>query len=231
MRTLGLIGGMSWESTAEYYRLLNEGVRDRLGGLHSARLVLASVDFAEIEELQVTGQWDRAAELLVDRAVALQNAGADAVLLCTNTMHKVAEPIISALSVPFRHLGDATAAAVLRRGLTKVGLLGTAFTVEQAFYRDRLIAHGLEVLVPDAAGRALVHRVIYDELCLGVAEPAGRDAVQQVIDAPAQRGAQGIVLGCTELELLIDPDQPNVVPLFATTRLHVAAALDFPLAD
>ena len=210
MRTIGLLGGMSWESSAEYYRLLNEGVRERLGGLHSARLVLASVDFAEVEQLQVTGAWDEAGDLLATRAAGLEAGGADLLLICTNTMHKVADQVEAAIGIPLLHLADATAAAVQRAGMTRVGLLGTAFTMEQAFYRDRLASHGIEVLVPDEPGRAVVHRVIYDELCQGVVREESRAAYQDVVAGLTERGAQGIVLGCTEIELLIGPEHVDV---------------------
>jgi len=228
MRTIGLLGGMSWESSALYYQLANELVRDRLGGLHSARCVLYSVDFAGIEELQATGQWDEAGRVLSRAAVAVQAAGADLLLLCTNTMHKVAEQVEAAIDIPLLHLGDATAAAVTAAGLDTVGLLGTAFTMEQDFYRDRLARHGLRVLVPDADDRAEVHRVIYEELCLGDVRDTSRKTYQAVIDRLVRSGAQGIILGCTEIELLISAaDSP--VPVFPTSRLHVEAAVDAAL--
>ncbi|MFC7327416.1 aspartate/glutamate racemase family protein [Marinactinospora rubrisoli] len=229
MRTIGLIGGMSWESTAEYYRLLNELTRERLGGLHSAKCVLYSVDFAEIERLQVEGRWAEAGEVLAAAARAVEAAGADLVLICTNTMHKVADEVASAVSVPLLHLADATAQAVTAAGLRRIGLLGTAFTMEQDFYRGRLARQGLEVLVPGAGQRALVHRVIYEELCLGIVREESRVAYQKVIGDLMARGAQGVILGCTEIELLIRP-QDSAVPVFPTTRLHaeaaIAAALD-----
>jgi aspartate racemase len=224
-RVIGMLGGMSWESTAEYYRLANELVRERLGGLHSARLVLASVDFAEVEELQATGQWDRAGELLAEVAKSLEAAGAELLLLCTNTMHKVAGRVESAVSVPLLHLGDATAAAVKKAGLGTVGLLGTAFTMEEAFYRDRLARHGLAVLVPSPPERAEVHRVIYEELCLGKVLPGSRQVYREVIAALVAAGAQGVILGCTEIELLVRPED-SPVPLFPTARLHVEAAVE-----
>ncbi|AVZ73419.1 aspartate/glutamate racemase [Streptomyces lunaelactis] len=228
MRTIGLIGGMSWESSAEYYRLLNELVRERFGGLHSAKCILHSVDFAEIEELQAAGDWERAGEILAEAARGLQAAGADLLLICTNTMHKVAGQVEAAVSVPLLHLADATADAVRARGIRRVGLLGTAFTMEQDFYRDRLAGHGLEVLTPDAEGRALVHRVIYEELCLGVVREESRAAYQDVIGKLVAAGAEGVVLGCTEIELLIgEKDSP--VPVFPTTRLHAEAAVDAAL--
>jgi aspartate racemase len=224
VRTIGLLGGMSWESSALYYRLLNEGVRARLGGLHSARCVLLSVDFAEIERLQVTGEWERAGALLAADARALEAAGADLLVLCTNTMHAVADALVEAVDVPLLHIGDVTADSVRAAGLCRVGLLGTAFTMEQPFLTDRLAAHGLDVLVPDAADRAEVHRVIYDELCLGVVRQESREAFRAVIRRLAERGAEGVILGCTEIELLIGPDDVDV-PVFPTTRLHVDAAV------
>ncbi|NEB79617.1 aspartate/glutamate racemase family protein [Streptomyces sp. SID14478] len=230
MKTIGLIGGMSWESTAEYYRLLNELTRDRLGGLHSARCVVYSVDFAEIERLQARGEWVQAGQILAAAARSLEAAGADLLLLCTNTMHKVADQIQAATAVPLIHLADATARAVRAAGLRRVGLLGTAFTMEQDFYRGRLAQGGLDVLVPDDAGRALVHRVIYEELCLGVVRDASRAAYQEVIDRLVASGAEGIVLGCTEIELLIGAaDSP--VAVFPTARLHAEAAVQAALAD
>jgi aspartate racemase len=228
-RVIGMLGGMSWESTAEYYRLANELVRHRLGGLHSARCLVASVHFAEIEALQVTGEWDRAGEVLAEVAKGLEAGGAELLVVCTNTMHKVADQIEAAIDIPLLHLADTTAAAIRRTGLTTVGLLGTAFTMEQAFYRDRLASHGLTVLVPPPDDRAQVHRIIYDELCLGVIKAESRQIYRGVIERLAAAGAQGIVLGCTEIELLVSAaDSP--VPVFATTRLHVEAAVDASLA-
>ncbi|KPI34026.1 aspartate racemase [Actinobacteria bacterium OV450] len=229
MKTIGLLGGMSWESTAEYYRLLNELTRDRLGGLHSARCVLYSVDFAEIEQLQARGRWAEAGEILAAAAQRLEAAGADLVLICTNTMHKVADRVQAGLSVPLLHLADATADAVKTAGLTRIGLLGTAFTMEQEFYRGRLSAAGLDVRVPDADGRALVHRVIYEELCRGVVSGPSRAACRRVIADLVAAGAEGIVLGCTEIELLIGAaDSP--VPVFPTARIHAEAAVEAALS-
>ncbi|MFJ7203654.1 aspartate/glutamate racemase family protein [Streptomyces sp. NPDC098789] len=228
MRTIGLIGGMSWESTAEYYRILNERTRERLGGLHSARCVLHSVDFAEIERFQAEGRWAEAGEALAAAARSLAAAGADLLLICTNTMHKVADVVAAATPVPLLHIADATADAVRAAGLSRVGLLGTAFTMEQDFYRGRLAASGLDVLVPDPRGRALVHRVIYEELCLGVVREASRAAYRRVVGELVARGAEGVILGCTEIELLLGPaDSP--VPLFPTARLHAEAAVDAAL--
>ena len=228
MLTIGMLGGMSWESSAHYYRLVNELVRDRLGGLHSARCVLYSVDFADIEHLQSTGQWEQAGRLLGQAAAAVQAAGADLLLLCTNTMHKVADQVQAAVSIPLLHLADATADAVTAAGLHTVGLLGTAFTMEQDFYRDRLNLHGLRVIVPEPDDRAEVHRIIYDELCLGDVREASRQTYQKVIDRLVRSGAQGVILGCTEIELLISSaDSP--VPVFPTSRLHVEAAVNAAL--
>lgn len=228
-RVIGMLGGMSWESTAEYYRIANELVARRLGGLHSARVLLMSVDFAQIEQLQVEGRWDEAGRVLADAAVRLERGGADLLLICTNTMHKVARQVQDAVTVPLLHLGDTTACAVLGEGMTNVGLLGTRFTMEQDFYRDRLTGHGLTVLVPPTPDRAEVHRIIYDELCHGLIRDASRETFRQVITRLAESGAEGVILGCTEIELLISAaDSP--VPVFPTTRLHVEAAVDASLS-
>lgn len=227
-RVIGLLGGMSWESSAEYYRLANELVRERLGGLHSARVLLASVDFAMIEQLQVAGEWQAAGQLLTGVAKDLEAGGADVIVLCTNTMHRVADQIQAAIGIPFLHLADTTADAVRAAGMTTVGLLGTAFTMEQHFYRDRLTSHGLNVLVPDAADRAQVHRIIYDELCLGLVRDVSRTVYRSVIERLAAAGAQGVILGCTEIELLISPPDSSV-PVFPTTRLHIQAAVNWSL--
>lgn len=230
MKTIGLIGGMSWESTLPYYRLINEQVRDRLGGLHSAKLVLYSVDFAEIERLQQSGDWVSAGACLADAARALSAAGADFLVLCTNTMHKVAPAIVAAVNLPLLHIADPSAAAIRAAGLTRVGLLGTRFTMEQDFYVERLRAHGLDVLLLDAEQREIVHRVIYDELCLGRIEATSRAAYREIIADLAGRGAEAVILGCTEISLLIGPDD-SPLPLFDTTQLHARAAAEFALAD
>ena len=224
MLRLGLIGGMSWESSALYYRLLNEQVRERLGGLHSAECVLYSVDFAEVEALQAAGRWADAAVLLSAAARSLEAAGADLLLLCTNTMHKVADDISAAVGIPLLHLADATAEAAQRSGLRRVGLLGTAFTMEQDFYTGRLRSCGLDVLVPGPEDRAEVHRVIYGELCLGVVLDDSRARCRRILADLVDAGAEGVVLGCTELELLISAGD-CAVPLLPTTRLHVEAAV------
>lgn len=229
MKRIGLLGGMSWESTALYYQLLNRGVAERLGDLHSADLVLVSVDFAPIARLQAEGQWERAGEALAERARDLQAAGADLVLLCTNTMHKVAAQVQDAIDVPLLHIIDTTADVAKRAGMSRVGLVATGFTMEQPFYRDRMATHGLEVLVPDAAGRELVHRVIYEELCRGIFTDASRAQVLAVIADLVDRGVDGVILGCTEIELLIRPEH-SPVPVLPTTALHAAAAVEAALA-
>ncbi len=229
MKTIGLIGGMSWESSLEYYRLINEAVKERLGGLHSAQCLLYSVDFGEIEPLQNRGEWEEAADRLCRAACALENGGAECVVLCTNTMHKVAAEIQSAIWIPFLHIADATAAQIKAQGLRKIGLLGTRFTMEEDFYRGRLVdQHGLEVLVPPADERERVHRVIYDELCLGKLLPESRAAFVGIMERLVEAGAEGIILGCTEIGLLVGPGD-STVPLFDTTRIHALAAVDFAL--
>jgi aspartate racemase len=220
---------MSWESSAEYYRLVNEATRERLGGLHSADCLLRSVDFAEIERLQRDGEWDAAGRRLAAEARALVAAGAELLVLCTNTMHKVADAITAAVDVPFVHIADTTARAVRAHGLTTVGLLATAYTMEQDFYVGRLRdVHGLDVLVPDAPDRRIVHDVIYDELCVGVVDERSRDEYRRIMRDLADRGAEGILLGCTEIDLLVGAaDAP--VPVFDTTRLHAERAVDLAL--
>jgi aspartate racemase len=230
MKRIGLLGGMSWESSAEYYRLVNEATRDRLGGLHSADCVLRSVDFAEIEALQRAGDWDAAGARLAGEARALAAAGAELLVLCTNTMHKVADAVEAAAGVPFVHIADTTAGAVQAAGLQRVGLLATAYTMEQDFYVGRLRdRHGLDVLVPEAEDRALVHRVIYEELCVGIVDDGSRQAYRDVMARLAARGAQGILLGCTEIDLLVGPEDAPV-PTFDTTRLHAERAVELALA-
>lgn len=229
MKLLGIIGGMSWTSTAEYYRLLNEGVAARLGGLHSARLLLQSVDFAEVAAMQKAGQWDEAGELLADAARGLKRAGAGTLLLATNTMHKVAPQIEAATGIPLLHIADVTARAILSAGLTRIGLLGTAFTMQQDFYSSRLAAHGIETLIPGEAERAEVNRIIFDELCKNVVLDASRDTYRAIMQELAAQGAQGMVLGCTEITLLTSQADATV-PVFDTTALHVQAALDWMLA-
>ncbi|BCT33665.1 aspartate/glutamate racemase family protein [Pseudomonas protegens] len=230
MRTIGLIGGMSWESSAEYYRLINQQVRDQLGPLRSARLLMYSVDFGPVEQAQHAGRWDEAARILIDAAQRLQAGGAECLVLCTNTMHKVAEQIQAATAVPFLHIADPTAQAALAAGTLNVGLLGTAFTMEQEFLKSRLSQQGLNVLVPDAQERQAVHRIIYEELCVGVISDASRRVYQQVIESLRARGAQAIILGCTEIGLLLKPEH-SPLPLLDTTELHARAAVDFALLE
>lgn len=228
MKTIGLIGGMSWESTQTYYRLINQKMRDELGGLHSAKLVLYSVDFAEIETLQQKGDWDTAAEILSSAARAVESAGADFMVLCTNTMHKVATQIEQAVSIPLLHIADATASALKENRINSVGLLGTRFTMEQAFYRDRLEEHGIRVMVPDEPQRAHIHQVIFDELCRGEIRPDSKVAYLKVVDSLADRGAQGVILGCTEIGLLIQASDTDV-RLFDTTEIHAERAVQLAL--
>jgi aspartate racemase len=229
MRRIGLLGGMSWESSALYYEILNEAVRERLGGYHSARVLMSSVDFAEVEAMQAAGEWDAAGALLAAEAAALEAAGAECLVLCTNTMHKVADAIEAATDVPLIHIVDVTAAAIRDAGPSRVALLGTRFTMEQAFVRDRLATHGVEAIVPPGEDRELVHEVIYGELVHGVVREASRAAYVDVVDRLVADGAEGVVLGCTEIELLLRPQDVDV-PVFATTRLHALAALDFALS-
>lgn len=229
MKTIGLIGGMSWESSAHYYRIINEGVRARLGGTHSARSLMFSVDFGEIERLQHDGDWDALTVRMVDAAERLAAGGAECVVICTNTMHLMADAVAAAVAIPLIHIADPTAAAIVAAGHRRVGLLGTAFTMERDFYRARLADRfGLEVLTPDAADRGLVHRIIYEELVVGRVLPESRAAYRQVIARLVDRGAEAIILGCTEIMLLVDAGD-SMVPLFDTTRLHADAAVDFAI--
>ncbi|MCP1506727.1 aspartate racemase [Pseudomonas marginalis] len=230
MRTIGLIGGMSWESSAEYYRIINQRVRDQLGPLRSAQLLMYSVDFGPVEQAQHAGRWDDAALILEDAARRLQAGGAECVVLCTNTMHLVAPRIEAAVSIPFLHIADAAGSAAVAAGTLTVGLLGTAFTMEQDFLTSRLAAHGLNVLVPNADERQAVHRIIYEELCVGVISEASRQVYQRVIASLAARGAQAVILGCTEIGLLIKPEHCDL-PLLDTTALHAQAAVAFALRD
>ncbi|MGO1232787.1 MAG: aspartate/glutamate racemase family protein [Marinobacter sp.] len=228
MKTIGLIGGMSWESTQVYYRLMNEKVREALGGLHSAKLVLYSVDFAEIEALQHRGDWQATGEILGAAAGAVERAGADILVLCTNTMHKVAPQIAQATSLPLLHIADATASVLKKQGVISVGLLGTRFTMEQAFYRDRLREHGIEVVVPDEVQRECIHSVIYNELCRGEVRSESKTAYLDVIASLADRGAQGVILGCTEIGLLVQ-SADTAVPLYDTTEIHAGQAVQVAL--
>lgn len=231
MKTIGLIGGMSWESSIEYYRIINEATKSKLGGLHSAKSVMYSVDFSEIEALQHQGRWQEAADLMVSAAQSLERAGADFVVLCTNTMHKLADEIEANIRVPFLHIADATAEKIHSCQMQKIGLLGTRFTMEQDFYRGRLIhKHGLEVLIPDDTEREFVHQVIYKELCLGIINPESRNQYLEIINRLVKSGAEGIILGCTEIELLIQASD-TTVELFPTTRIHAEAAVNRAVAS
>ncbi len=231
MKTIGLLGGMSWESSIEYYRIINETVREKLGGLHSARSVMYSVDFAEIEALQHEGGWEEATQLMIDAARQIENAGADFLVICTNTMHRMAEEVREGIGIPLLHIADATAVKIKAGGLRKVGLLGTRFTMEEEFYKGRLIdRHSLDVLVPHDDGREIVHKVIYDELVLGVIEPKSRTQYIQIIDELIMRGAQGIILGCTEIGLLVGT-KDVMVSVFDTTLIHAEAAVEYALGE
>ncbi|MBP0495078.1 aspartate/glutamate racemase family protein [Pararoseomonas indoligenes] len=224
-KVIGLIGGMSWESSAEYYRIINQAVRARLGGLHSARCLMWSFDFGEIEALQHAGRWDDATTEMIDAASRLERGGADFVVICTNTMHRMAEEVEAAIGVPLLHIADPTAERIRSAGLRRVGLIGTAFTMEQEFYKGRLAdRHGLQVLVPSDEDRALVHRVIYEELVQGRVEAASRQAYREVIARLVERGAEAVILGCTEIMLLVQPEDSSV-PLFDTTTIHAEAAV------
>jgi aspartate racemase len=226
MKVIGLIGGMSWESTVEYYRLIKEAVKARLGGLHSAKCVLYSVDFAEVEELQRRGHWLEAAQLLVRAAQNVEKAGADFVLICTNTMHKLADSVQAGIGIPLLHIADATAEKVNQAGLQRVGLLGTRFTMEDDFYRGRLTSqHGLQVVIPNPEDRDTVHRIIYEELCVGLIRPESKAQMAGLMSRLVEMGAEGIILGCTELGLLLDAGDSRV-PLFDTTRAHALAAVE-----
>ncbi|MCF6472776.1 aspartate/glutamate racemase family protein [Nonomuraea sp. MG754425] len=230
MKLIGMIGGMSWESTALYYQLVNQLVRDREGGLHSARCIVYSVDFAVIEQMQVQGRWDEAGVILADAAKALEGAGADFVMLCTNTMHKVAAQVQESISIPFLHLADTTANAALSAGTDVLGFLGTDFSMSDTFYRDKLTERGLKVIVPDEPERKLVHNIIYSELCVGIIREESREVYRRIIRNLVAEGAQGIILGCTEIELLVGQED-SPVPVFPTTRLHCEAAVDHALDD
>jgi len=231
MKTIGLIGGMSWESSREYYRIINQGVRGLLGGTHSAKSVMVSLDFAEIEALQEAGDWEAATQLLVQAAQQVQSAGADFVLICTNTMHKMAEAVSVEIQIPLLHIADATAKAVQDQGLHKVGLLGTRYTMEEDFYRGRLESlHGLEVIIPKETSRQVIHQVIFEELVQGTIKAKSKADYIQIIQELVNQGAQGIILGCTEIGLLVQSDDAPV-PIFDTTQIHAQAAVAEALRD
>jgi aspartate racemase len=231
MKTIGLIGGMSWESTLEYYRIINETVKTKLGGLHSAKCILYSADFAEIELLQRQGKWSEMAFILTEAAQQVEGAGAEVIVICTNTMHKVADDIQAHISIPLLHIADATAQQVKAAGIQKIGLLGTRYTMEEDFYISRLVKqYGLEVIIPDAPEREIVHRVIFDELVVGTIRQTSKDQYLKIIAHLVDQGAQGIILGCTEIGMLIHPEDCRV-PLFDTTRIHAEAAAEFALTE
>ena len=231
MRVLGLIGGMSWESTAEYYRLINKAVKERLGGLHSARIAMYSVDFQEIEACQHDGRWADAATILADAALRVERAGAECLVLCTNTMHRLADEVQAAASIPLLHIADATAKAIREAGIRRIGLLGTRFTMEERFYRGRLEErHGLEVVVPGDRDREVVNQVIYEELCLGRILDASREMLVRIIQDLKSDGAEGVILGCTEIPLLVGPGDTDL-PIFDTTLIHALKAVSFSLGS
>jgi aspartate racemase len=224
MKTIGLLGGMSWESTVTYYQVINEGIKRELGGLHSAKIVLYSVDFSEIEACQANGDWDKSAEILGSAAHNLEKAGADFIVICTNTMHKIVPQMRKMISIPILHIADATADMLIDRGISNVALLGTKYTMTQDFYKARLIERGLSVLIPDTAGIETVNRIIYEELCLGIVSDASRAQYQETIDDMKAQGAQGVILGCTEIGLLIS-QKDSSLPVFDTTLIHAQAAV------
>ncbi|HHY27474.1 MAG TPA: aspartate/glutamate racemase family protein [Desulfitobacterium dehalogenans] len=230
MKTIGLIGGMSWESSAEYYRIINEEVKKRRGGLHSARCILYSVDFEEIEICQSRGEWHKAAEILADAARSLEAAGAECIVLCTNTMHKVADEIQAGMRIPLLHIADITAKQALTHNIKTIGLLGTRYTMEQDFYTSRLKTQGLKVLTPEEGDRGIVNEVIYHELCLGEINNESRNQFKRMIQSLVEQGAEGIVLGCTEIGLLIKQED-SFVPLFDTTLIHAIGAVDYALTE
>ncbi|MCW8943384.1 MAG: aspartate/glutamate racemase family protein [Sedimenticola sp.] len=227
MKTIGLLGGMSWESTAGYYRAINEGIKDKLGGLHSAKIAMYSVDFEPIEQLQHAGDWEGTANILIEAAKSIQAAGADFLVICTNTMHKVAPEIEEAIQIPMLHIADATAKVLVNKNIKKVGLLGTAFTMEQGFYKDRLSEnYGLEVLIPKEDDRRVIHNVIYKELCLGVVKPESKTLYLRIIDDLVAQGAEAVILGCTEISMLVNQTDTNVY-LIDTTAIHAQAAVEY----
>ena len=229
MKTIGLIGGMSWESSVEYYKIINEAVRAKLGGLHSAKCIMVSVDFAEIEPLQHQGRWDEATQILIAASKSVEAGGADFVTFCTNTMHKVADEVQKHLRIPILHIADATAQAIKTEGLKKVGLLGTRFTMEEDFYKGRLSQkHYLEILIPNVEDREVVHRIIYDELCMGETKTSSKKKYMDIIDRLVKKGVEGIILGCTEIGLLVKKEDTRV-PLFDTTKIHAMAAVEYAL--
>jgi aspartate racemase len=231
MKIIGMIGGMSWESSIEYYRIINETVRTELGGLHSAKSMMVSVEFAEIEALQHQGRWDEAAKILIDAAHSLENGGADFAIICTNTMHKLYDIIQQSIQIPLLHIADATAESIKAEGIQKIALLGTRFTMEENFYKGRLVDnYGLEVIIPSSADMEIVHRIIYDELCAGLIKSDSKQSYADIIGRLVQEGAEGIILGCTEIGLLVKQEDSPVL-LFDTTKIHAKAAVKYALAS
>lgn len=232
MKTIGLIGGLSWESSIEYYRIINETIRERLGGLHSAQCLMYSFDFAEIEALQAKNEWDKATHRMIAVARQVERGGADCILICSNTMHRMADDVQNAVDIEVIHIADATAHAIQRQGISRIGLLGTRYTMEQDFYKGRLINQfDLDVFIPDDAERTIVHDIIYDELVKGIVKPESRNAYQEIIAQLVEAGAEGIILGCTEIELLISQPEHSPVPTFPTTSIHAIASVDWALGE
>ena len=230
MKTIGLIGGMSWESTVTYYQILNETVKQRLGGLHSAKILLYSVDFDEIEKYQSSGEWEKSAEVLSQAAMNLEKAGADFIVICTNTMHKVAPKIQSHISIPIIHIAEATADELIKRGISRVALLGTKYTMTQDFYKDKLLKAGIDVVIPDSTGIETVNDIIYKELCLGIISEESKKKYLEIIDRLAEQGAQGVILGCTDIGLLIQQTDTSL-PVFDTTQIHAIKAAELSIED
>ena len=230
MKTIGMIGGMSWESSIEYYRIVNQAVREKLGGLHSAKSIMYSVEFAEIEELQHQNQWDKLAEIMVEAGRSLEKGGADFVIICTNTMHKLYDEVQQSIKIPMLNIADATAEKIKSDGIDRIALLGTRFTMEEDFYKGRLVEkYGLEVMIPSPDQMEIVHRVIYDELCAGIIKPDSKHRYAAIIQDMVAKGAGGVILGCTEIGLLVKPED-SPVPLFDTTEIHARAAVDYALS-
>jgi aspartate racemase len=231
MKTIGLIGGMSWESSLEYYRVINETVKEKLGGFHSAKSIMYSVDFEEVEKLQHQGKWEEATRLMIDAAARIEKAGADFIVICTNTMHKMAGEVQKSIKIPLLHIADVTAEKIKAQGLKKIGLLGTKFTMEEDFYKGRLQEkYGLEVIIPDEEERQVIHQILYDELCLGEIKRLSKDKFQKIIGHLVAKGAEGIILGCTEIPLLVEQEDYDI-PLFDTTRIHAKAAVEYALGE
>ena len=231
MKTIGLIGGMSWESSLEYYRIINETVKEKLRGFHSAKIAMYSVDFEEVEKLQRQGNWDEATRLMIDAAQRIEKAGAEFVVICTNTMHKMAEEVQKSIDIPLLHIVDVTAEKIKGQGIRKVGLLGTRFTMEEDFYKGRLLKkHEIEVIIPEEEERVRIHNILYDELCLGEIKKLSRDKFKEIIENLVARGAEGVILGCTEIPLLVNQEDYEI-PLFDTTAIHAITAVEYAVGE